>query len=107
MQDQFQRNIDYLRISVTDRCNLRCKYCMPSEGVAWMPHEAILTFEEILRIMRISTQLGPRRFPIASITKMMAHGANKANATLITPWLNILCGSISQDILCGNVLFQA
>ncbi|HEY8875805.1 MAG TPA: GTP 3',8-cyclase MoaA [Desulfosporosinus sp.] len=64
MQDQFQRDIDYLRISVTDRCNLRCKYCMPSEGVAWMPHEAILTFEEILRLMRLSTQLGFRRFRI-------------------------------------------
>ena len=48
MQDQFQRQIDYLRISVTDRCNLRCKYCMPAEGVQWMPHESILSFEEIL-----------------------------------------------------------
>lgn len=64
MQDQFKRNIDYLRISVTDRCNLRCKYCMPSQGVEWMPHEDILTFEEILRLMRISTQLGFRRFRI-------------------------------------------
>jgi len=64
MQDQFQRNIDYLRISVTDRCNLRCKYCMPPEGVAWMKHESILTFEEILRLMRITTQLGFRRFRI-------------------------------------------
>ena len=64
MQDQFKRNIDYLRISVTDRCNLRCKYCMPSQGVEWMKHEAILTFEEILRIMKISTQLGFRRFRI-------------------------------------------
>jgi len=64
MQDQFKRTIDYLRISVTDRCNLRCKYCMPSQGVEWMPHEDILTFEEILRLMRISTQLGFRRFRI-------------------------------------------
>ena len=64
MQDQFQRQIDYLRISVTDRCNLRCKYCMPVDGVQWMPHEAILTFEEILRLMTISTQLGFRRFRI-------------------------------------------
>ncbi len=64
MLDQFKRNIDYLRISVTDRCNLRCKYCMPPEGVEWIPHESILTFEEILRLMRISTQLGFRRFRI-------------------------------------------
>ena len=64
MKDQFKRRIDYLRISVTDRCNLRCKYCMPVEGIQWMPHEAILTFEEILRLMKISTQLGFRRFRI-------------------------------------------
>jgi len=64
MQDQFLRRIDYLRISVTDRCNLRCKYCMPEEGIQWMPHDLILSFEEILRLMRISTQLGFRRFRI-------------------------------------------
>ena len=64
MQDQFLRKIDYLRISVTDRCNLRCKYCMPTEGIQWMPHDFILSFEEILRLMRISTQLGFRRFRI-------------------------------------------
>ncbi|WP_459929200.1 GTP 3',8-cyclase MoaA [Desulfosporosinus burensis] len=64
MQDQFLRKIDYLRISVTDRCNLRCKYCMPADGVQWMPHELILSFEEILRLMKISTQLGFRRFRI-------------------------------------------
>lgn len=64
MQDQFLRRIDYLRISVTDRCNLRCKYCMPVDGIEWMPHDCILSFEEILRLMRISTQLGFRRFRI-------------------------------------------
>ncbi|HBV87759.1 MAG TPA: GTP 3',8-cyclase MoaA [Desulfosporosinus sp.] len=64
MQDQFLRRIDYLRISVTDRCNLRCRYCMPDEGIQWMPHDFILSFEEILRLMRISTELGFRRFRI-------------------------------------------
>ena len=64
MQDQFQRQIDYLRISVTDRCNLRCRYCMPAEGVQWMPHDSILSFEEILRLMKLSTQLGFHRFRI-------------------------------------------
>lgn len=47
MLDQYERQIDYLRISVTDRCNLRCKYCMPSEGVQWLPHESILSFVEV------------------------------------------------------------
>lgn len=74
MQDQFQRKIDYLRISVTDRCNLRCKYCMPVEGVEWMPHESILSFEEILRLMRISTQLGFRRFRITGGEPLVRKG---------------------------------
>ena len=47
--DSHGRRIDYLRISLTDRCNLRCVYCMPAEGVAWKPHDEMLTFEEIER----------------------------------------------------------
>jgi cyclic pyranopterin phosphate synthase len=74
MQDQFRRKIDYLRISVTDRCNLRCKYCMPAEGVQWMPHESILSFEEILRLIRLSTQLGFRRFRITGGEPLVRKG---------------------------------
>jgi GTP 3',8-cyclase len=47
--DSYGRRIDYLRISLTDRCNLRCVYCMPAKGVAWKPHDEILTLEEIER----------------------------------------------------------
>jgi len=74
MQDQFLRQINYLRISITDRCNMRCKYCMPSEGVQWMPHEYILTFEEILRLMKISTQLGFHRFRITGGEPLVRKG---------------------------------
>ena len=58
MIDQYGRTIEYLRISVTDRCNLRCVYCMPEEGIEQLPHEQILTFDEIERVCRISTELG-------------------------------------------------
>jgi cyclic pyranopterin phosphate synthase len=51
--DPYRRKINYLRISVTDRCNLRCCYCMPEEGIPLIPHEEILTYEEILRIVRV------------------------------------------------------
>src|SRR4030042_4561697 len=51
--DPYKRKINYLRISVTDRCNLRCCYCMPEEGIPLIPHEHILTYEEILRIVRV------------------------------------------------------
>ena len=56
--DPYRRKINYLRISVTDRCNLRCCYCMPEEGIPLIPHEAILTYEEILRIVRVFASEG-------------------------------------------------
>jgi len=56
--DSFQRTIDYLRISVTDRCNFRCVYCMPEEGAPIAPKDEILTYEEIERLARIAVGLG-------------------------------------------------
>ncbi|MHC6204162.1 GTP 3',8-cyclase MoaA [Breznakiellaceae bacterium SP9] len=64
MIDRYGRVIDYLRISVTDRCNLRCVYCMPEEGVAWKPHGDILSFEEFLRLCRIMAGLGVRKIKV-------------------------------------------
>ena len=56
--DGFQRGISYLRISVTDRCNLRCIYCMPREGVPLVAHSDILSFEEIQMVVRAAAELG-------------------------------------------------
>jgi GTP 3',8-cyclase len=56
--DPYSRPIDYLRLAVTDRCNLRCVYCMPPEGVPQLRHEDILTYEEMVRLLRISVQAG-------------------------------------------------
>ena len=56
--DPYRRKINYLRISVTDRCNLRCRYCMPEEGIPLISHEHILTYEEILRIVRVFASQG-------------------------------------------------
>jgi GTP 3',8-cyclase len=58
MYDWFDRHIDYLRISVTDRCNLRCMYCMPAEGIQLLKHEDILTFDEITEVARIAVEMG-------------------------------------------------
>lgn len=60
MRDQFGRTVDYMRVSVTDRCNLRCVYCMPPEGVTSVPRQQILSFDEIVRICRIGAELGIR-----------------------------------------------
>ena len=58
--DSFGRVADDLRVSVTDRCNFRCTYCMPAEGLAWLPREELLTFEEIARLVSTFTALGVR-----------------------------------------------
>lgn len=63
MKDQYQRNIDYMRVSVTDRCNLRCRYCMPKD-IELLPMEEILSFEEILEIIRQAASLGIRKIKI-------------------------------------------
>src|SRR5947207_13692799 len=61
MIDPFGRRITYLRVSVTDRCNLRCLYCMPAEGLDWLPAERLLSYEEIARVVRVMAEGGVRR----------------------------------------------
>lgn len=58
MFDSYNRHINYLRVSVTDRCNLRCEYCMPAEGISLMQHSDILRFEEIVEVVKIAVGLG-------------------------------------------------
>lgn len=64
MRDAFGRRIEYLRISVTDKCNLRCVYCMPEEGLPWLSRADILSYEEIESIVRTMAGLGLRRVRI-------------------------------------------
>ncbi|TNF42628.1 MAG: radical SAM protein [Bacteroidetes bacterium] len=61
MYDRFNRRISYLRISVTDRCNFRCVYCMPAQGVPLKKHDEILTFDEITEIVRVGAELGLKK----------------------------------------------
>ena len=58
MEDRYGHRISYLRVSITDRCNERCTYCMPQELQEWLPREEILTFEETLRLIRVAAELG-------------------------------------------------
>ncbi len=64
MIDQCGRNIDYIRISLTDRCNLRCVYCMPEDGVDSISHEEILSYEEIVRLVKIAASIGFRKIKL-------------------------------------------
>ncbi len=58
MYDRFNRKINYLRVSVTDRCNLRCTYCMPESGIRLMEHHDILTYDEITEVVKVAVGLG-------------------------------------------------
>ena len=64
MLDSFNREINYLRVSVTDRCNLRCVYCMPEEGVVKKPHNEILSYEQIYNVVKEAAELGVKKVRI-------------------------------------------
>ena len=74
MRDQFGRDIDYLRISITDLCNLRCVYCMPPEGVAKRCHSEILSLEEIEEIARAAVELGVRKIRVTGGEPLVRRG---------------------------------
>lgn len=75
MKDNYNREIDYLRISVIDRCNLRCIYCMPEEGISnLLPHDEILSYEEILKIVEVALDLGIRKIRITGGEPLLRKG---------------------------------
>ena len=81
MYDQYNRKIDYLRISLTDRCNLHCRYCRP-EISEHVPHNEILRYEELLRICRAALQLGIRKFKITGGEPLLRKGCSDFIASL-------------------------
>ena len=74
MFDSYNRRINYLRISVTDRCNLRCTYCMPAEGITLMQHADILTFEEIMEVVDAALLLGVDKIRITGGEPLVRKG---------------------------------
>lgn len=74
MKDRFNRNIDYLRISVTDLCNLRCKYCMPKSGVEKLCHSDILSVEEIFDIVKVASENGIKKIRLTGGEPLVRRG---------------------------------
>ena len=74
MKDRFGREIDYLRISLTDLCNLRCVYCMPAEGVGKLRHEQILSLEEVVEIAGAAVELGIRKLRLTGGEPLVRRG---------------------------------
>ncbi len=102
LSDSFQRPINYLRISVTDRCNLRCVYCMPEEGVTLMSHSDILTYEEIYTVAKVAAGMG--------INKIRLTGGEPLVRLGLTDLVKMLAGIEGVDDLSlttnGTMLAQ-
>ena len=79
MEDSFGHHISYLRISVTDRCNERCAYCMPNEFQEWLPRDGVMSYEEILRVVRIAVDLG--------VTKIRVTGGEPLTRRDVIPFI--------------------
>ena len=73
IKDSYGREINYMRISITDRCNLRCRYCMP-DGAEWIPMKEILTYEEITEVCQEAVKLGITRFKITGGEPLVRRG---------------------------------
>src|SRR2546425_10401942 len=73
IRDTLSRPLASLRLSVTDRCNLRCRYCMPEDDYVWLPRAAILTFEELERLVRIFAGLGVHKVRLTGGEPLLRH----------------------------------
>ncbi len=112
MLDQFNRKINYLRISVTDRCNLRCRYCMPEEGVQFIQHSNILSFEEIKAVVEVAVPLGIDKIrltggeplvrkDIVELVRMIASVKGVNDLAMTTN--GILLGSFAKDLALAGL----
>ena len=102
MFDKFERHIDYLRISVTDRCNHRCVYCMPEAGVALKRHEEILSYEQIEAIVREATALGITKVRLTGGEPLLRRHIEALVARLSRiPGIDDLCMTTNGTRLAG------
>lgn len=101
LRDSFHRIIDYMRISITDRCNLRCIYCMPSSGVRLIEHKEILTYEEIVRVVKVAATLGVRKIRITG-----GEPFARKNVTYLIASLRRITGIEDMSLTTNGVLLE-
>ena len=100
MMDQYGRTIDYLRLSVTDLCNYRCRYCMPAEGVKKGPHGSILTVEELVEIGEAAVKLGVRKIRLTGGEPLVRRGIlDICRGLRAIPELKELCLTTNGSLL--------
>ena len=101
MYDRFDRNINYLRISVTDRCNLRCIYCMPEEGIHLLPHRDILTFDEITSFTKVAVANGVTKVRITGGEPLVRKGI-----TALVRMISDIEGILDLSMTTNGVLLK-
>src|SRR5437879_11332037 len=82
LRDRLGRPLESLRLSVTDRCNLRCLYCMPEEEYVWLPRQELLSFEELVRLVDIFTRQGVTRLRLTGGEPLLRHNDDRLVAML-------------------------
>ena len=107
MEDLYGHHISYLRVSITDRCNERCAYCMPHELQEWLPHHAILTYEEITRLVRVGASLGVTKLRLTGGEPLTRRGVLELFAQLGTvPGITDIGVSTNGSLLGRQVAEQ-
>ncbi|MBI4690917.1 MAG: GTP 3',8-cyclase MoaA [Nitrospirae bacterium] len=101
LKDKFERTIDYIRISITDRCNLRCIYCISPEGFSHIGHKAILTYEEISRVVGIASGLGVRKVRITGGEPLI-----RKDITLLAALIKKIPGIEDLSITTNGILLE-
>jgi cyclic pyranopterin phosphate synthase len=101
MIDGYNRDISYLRVSITDRCNLRCQYCVPKEGLSRVGHDDILRYEEIIRIVMVAVKMGIRKVRITGGEPLVRRGVVDFIATL-----NLIDGLEDISLTTNAVLLE-
>ena len=101
LTDPYDRRLNYLRLSLTDRCNLRCLYCMPREGTVKLSHEDILTYEEILRLSAIAVSLGVTKIRLTGGEPLVRKGIHE-----FIPHLTALVGLKEVSLTTNGILLK-
>lgn len=102
MEDAYGRGIDYLRISLTDRCNLRCVYCMPEKGVVSIPHEDILRLEEFERVISVASRLGIKHIRFTGGEPTVRKGlVGLVERTALIPGIESIALTTNATLLAG------
>src|SRR5947208_2988768 len=104
MEDRYGHRISYLRVSITDRCNERCGYCMPRELQEWLPRENVLTYEETLRLIRIATGLGVSKIRVTGGEQLVRLIEFAAARNLILRFIELMPVSTTEVLSDENFL---